>query len=39
MAGVAKPAPRMNRMLKNPSYKEPQHKNLKAQIYLQSILL
>jgi len=39
IAGVAKPVLCMSRISQNPSYKEPQHKNLKTRIYLQSTLM
>jgi len=39
MPGVAKPALCMIRIYQIPSYKEPQHRNQKTRIYLQSTLL
>jgi len=37
--GVGKPALCMSRKSQKPSYKEPQHKNLKTRIYLQFTFL
>jgi len=39
ITGVAKPALCMSHISKNRCYEEPQHKNIKTRIYLQSTLL
>jgi len=39
ITGVTKPPPCMSRKSKDPSYKEPQHKNQKTRNFLQSTLL